>query len=445
VTETLGTAGYPVTLLMNFWVGGALTDPSAVQLDITYGAELGFAPDVAGPFTYSGASSPAYGQVYRLGAGLYAFTWQIPQSSPAGSYVANWTCTYEGSEWLGPENFWVSGGYSPAVPAGDIGYWTGGIIYGGLDIEFGQVDANGIAWLWQKLTGWDGPAVQGAGVIPKSGDHGAWASPQYYAARTLTWTVTASAPTQALRDVARALLQQAVPVSDLATLRYDEPIPKVAYVRRSGQVTEAYPTLADVTFTVGLVAPDMRKYAAGGKTITITPMPSGGGGDMVVPFTVPFSLAAAPAPGSAIAQNLGNFESPPVAVLSGPVAGPSLSNLTTGETVSWPTLTLDAGDVAVIDFSTRQTWVNPSVISTTPGMPSGTGTYWSAAVGSAWWQLAPGNNAIQLGGETGSGCSAMLYFADAWSLGLRRPGSPDAHRLQRAVWVVEGDVGCLPG
>ena len=128
--------------------------------------------------------------------------------------------------------------------------------------------------------------MQGGGVIPKSGDHGAWASPQYYAARTLTLTATASAQSQALRDVARAQLQQAVPVSDLATLRYDEPIPKVAYVRRSGQVTEAYPTACDVTFTIGLVAPDMRKYAATGKTVTITPMPSGGGGGMVVPFTV---------------------------------------------------------------------------------------------------------------------------------------------------------------
>jgi hypothetical protein len=456
---TQGAAGYPLTLTTDFWVGGVLTDPSGVQLDITYGSDLGFTPDVAGPFTYQGASAPVPGHVWRVSAGVYSYLWQIPAGIEAGSYVANWTITYEDGTYPGTENFWVSGGYQPDVPSGDVGYWTGGLIYPapGIDIEFGNgLDANGINWLWQKIQGWDGPPVQGAGVIPRSGDHGAWASPQYYAARTLTLTVTASAPTQALRDTARALLQQAVPVSDLATLRYDEPVSKVAYVRRSGQVTETYPTLADVTFTIGLVAPDMRKYATAGKTITITPTPSGGGGDMIVPFTVPFSLAASVPPGSAVAVNAGNFESPPVAVISGPVTGPSLVNLTAGETVSWSTLTLGSGDIFVIDFLNRQGWVNPSVISTTPGMPSATGTYWSADVSSAWWQLAAGSNAIQLGGETGSGCSAMIYFADAWSLGLqflralqvilvrvREPFPQGAGYVGADLDVVDGRAGCF--
>ena len=57
--------------------------------------------------------------------------------------------------------------------------------------------------------------------------------PQYYAARAITLTVTASAPTQALRDLARALLQHAVPISDLAVFTYNEPVPKQAAVRRS--------------------------------------------------------------------------------------------------------------------------------------------------------------------------------------------------------------------
>src|SRR6266487_4502712 len=85
-----------------------------------------------------------------------------------------------------------------------------------------------------RSDGWDSPDVQGAGVIPKSGDHGGWATPQFYAPRALTWTITASAPSQALRDQARALLQQAVPVSDLATIIYDEPVPKQIQARRSG-------------------------------------------------------------------------------------------------------------------------------------------------------------------------------------------------------------------
>lgn len=412
-------AGQPWTLYLTFYeeTTGLPADPSSVQLDITYGQQVGFVADTYGPITYTGASTPTSGQVWRTGVGQYAAIWNIPLGTAQGVYVANWTCSYGGNTFLGVEDFTVQGGYPPNVPARDLGFWTGGLIYSsaGLDIEFGQVDSNGIAWLWHKIEGWDSPDVQGAGVIPRSGDHGAWASPQYYAARTMTLTVTASAPTQALRDTARALLQQAVPVSDLAQLRYDEPIPKFTWVRRSGKVTEAYPTLADVTFTVGLVAPDPRKYAMAQKSLQIGLLPSGVGGGMVVPFTLPVTLSSAPPPGTAVATNAGSFQTPPVVVVGGPVAGPTLANLTTGQTVSWSSLTLNSGDLLVVDFLNRQAFVNPTTISTSPGIPSTGGTYWPADASSAWWQLSPGSNQLQYGGTAGTGSTAVFYFRDAWS------------------------------
>ena len=411
-------AGQPWILYLNFYneTSGILSDPSTVTLDITAGTEVGFLPDVAGPFSYTGASSATPGQVWRIGTGQYACIWPIPAATPMGVYTANWTCLYGSNTFLGIENFNVSGGYRPAVPSGDVGYWTGGLIYAaaGIDIEFGQTDSNGITWLWQKISGWDGPDVQGTGVIPRSGDHGAWASPQYYAARALTLTVTASAPTQALRDQARALLQQAVPISDLAQLRYDEPIPKYSWVRRSGKVTEAYPTLADVTFTIGLIAPDPRKYAAAGRALTINLQPSSVGGGLIVPFTVPFSLDAASPPGAATATNAGNFPTPPVAVVTGPVSGPVLTNLTTSQSVSWGGLTLGAGDKLVVDFLNKQAYVNPSMVSTTVGIPSTGGTYWPADVSSAWWDIGPGNSVLQYGGIASSGASAVFYWSDSW-------------------------------
>jgi hypothetical protein len=296
----------------------------------------------------------------------------------------------------------------------DTGFWTGGLVYGGLDIEFGQVDSSGVTWLWRKIDGWDSPDVQGAGVIPRSGDHGAWASPAYFAARTITLTVTASAPTQALRDQARATLQQAVPVSDLAYLRYDEPVPKYAWVRRSGRLTEAYPSLTDVTFTVGLVAPDPRKYATVQRSLGISLLPSGGGGGMVVPFHVPFTLATSSPPGGGLAVNGGSFVSPPVIVITGPATSPAVTNLTTNQTVSWSSLTLNTGDQLVVDFLNRQSYINPTTVSTSPGFPSVGGTYWPADLTSAWWQLAPGNNTLQYGGTIGSGSTATCFWHDSY-------------------------------
>ena len=325
-------AGQSWTLTLEFWneQSGALTDPDGVTLDITYGSEVGFVTDVAGPFTYTGATGPAQGQVYRAGTGTYAYQWQVPAGALQGVYVANWSVLYQADTYLVVEDFPVLGGGVPIpVPGGDIGYWTGGLIYlaAGLDIEFGTVDSNGITWLWQKIEGWDGPDVSG-GVIQRAGDQGAWPSPQWLQARTMTLTATASAPTQALRDLAREILQQAVPISDLAVLRYDEPVPKQAYVRRSGKVTEKYPTLTDVTFTIPLVAPDPRKYGTVPYQQYAVAPGAPGVGSLTLPFTIPFTLTNA-APGGSGATvactNAGNFETRPSVGVEGPITSPSIT------------------------------------------------------------------------------------------------------------------------
>lgn len=414
------TAGLAAILDGNLEISGTLTDASSVTLDITYGAPYQATSDYAGPFTWSGATSPVAGQVWQSGAGQYSFTWQVPASAPSGVYVATWTFTYNGATYQAAENVWVSGAVPVPVPSGDTGFWTGGLAnsYAGISVSFGQVDGNGTTWLWQKLTGWDGPPVQGAGVIPRSGDHGAWPSPQWYAARTMTLTCTASAQTQYLRDVARAQLQAAVPVGDagqLAVMTYNEPVPKQCLVRRSGQVTEKYPTLADVTFTVPLVAPDMRKYGTAQKQLVIGLAPSGSGGIFTVPFTVPFSLAAARPPGDATCVNAGDFGSPPVAVIAGPCSGPSLVNLSTGQAVSWSRASLTAAQTMTVDFLNRQAWVGAPNPPGLPGLPPGGGTYVTADIGSAWWRVQPGANLIAFTAVTsGAGATASLYYYDAW-------------------------------
>lgn len=412
-----GIAGQSVTLDADFYVAGALANASAIQLDITYGSVLGFGPDYAGPFTFIGAESFAPGQVWQTGTGQYAFSWSIPPGATSGDYVANWTFTFAGVEYLATENIMVAGSSTSPVPGGDTGYWTGGLIYAaaGIDLEFGAVDGTGTSWLWQKITGWDGPALQGAGVIPRSGDHGAWAAPQYYAARQMTLTCSAGSPSQTIRDEARALLQQAVPVSDLAVLRYDEPVSKCCLVRRSGQVTEACPTLADVTFTIPLVAPDMRKYSTAQKSVTVTPVPSGAGGGLVVPFTIPFTLDSAAPPALASCVNNGNFGCPPVVVISGPASAPRLANLTTGQTVSWPGVTLTAADTLTVDFLNRQAWIDAPTVPQLPGQSTGGGDYAPADISSAWWTLGPGTSLVQFGGDTSSGASAVIYHRDCWS------------------------------
>jgi hypothetical protein len=408
-------AGLPWVLNAEFYSysTGMLANAAAAQIDITYQGLAGSVSDVpgGGPFYFTGATSSTPGQIWTTGTGLYSFAWAIPLSAPSGAYVANWTFTFGGKTWEGTENFWVSGGNPVPVPPGDTGYWTGSISYvppatnlaqlTSVSIPLGAVDGNGIAWLINKLEGWDGPDVQGGGVIPKSGDHGAVSAPQYYAARQLTLTLTAMAATQAQRDVARGLLQEAIPVSDLATLTYNEPVPKQVQVRRSGKVTETYTDLCAVQFTVGLVAPDPRKY---GTTLmdtgAINASPTTGIG-IVFPVTFPITFPAQPPGGSVLITNAGTFETRPVITITGPVTGPSLVNATTGQTVSWSQLSLGATDVLVADFNARQAQLN--------------GVYRPADLGSSWWVLPPGVACtVELGGGLGTGASIAAQWAPAW-------------------------------
>ena len=299
---------------------------------------------------------------------------------------------------------------TPVMPV-DVGYFAASITYQAsymsspLVISVGTgPDAHNIAWVWQSIDGWDSPDVSGQ-VIQRGADQGGWASPQYYGPRILTITLLASAPDQATRDLARALLQQAIPVSDLATLIYFEPLAKQVMFRRSGRITETYPTLTDVQFTCNLVCPDPRKY---GTVLKQTPAATLAGlfyitvGSKAASTwtTVPFTLPVQNPPGTSLFYNAGTFETRPVVDVYGPVTRPALTNRQTGQTVSFSQVTLNTGDVLSVDFDARAATLN--------------GAYQPADVVSAWWVLQPGAAVIQLSGGGAGGAQMVAYFRDSY-------------------------------
>jgi hypothetical protein len=261
-------------------------------------------------------------------------------------------------------------------------------------------DSNGIAWIIQSLTGWDGPDVSGQ-VIQRAADQGTYPAAQYYASRSMVLTLRASAPDQATRDLARALLHQVIPVNDLCAFNYNEPIPKVAYVRRSGKITEQYDNLLEVVFTIAMIAPDPRKYSqtiyASASTTATAPSP------ITIPATVPLTLFNGVAPGILQVNNPGTFETRPDMVVWGPITGPAITLVQTGQTVSWwsPVVTLRTGDQLFIDFDAKQAFLN--------------GVYVPADIISGWFDLSPGLNTISLNSilDTSGGQLSASYQA-AW-------------------------------
>ena len=398
----LAQPGQPYLLSFDAWSyeGGALVDPVAVSLDITYGGYVQLVPDTAGPFTYTGADPTlaAPGVLWRTGAGQYSFLWQVPNPLMPGVYTANWTWQYGTDTFLAAENFTVAQS-TPTFPQppGRVGFWTGSITYqpawapAPLVIQLGETDANGVAWLLENVTGWDGPPTVGQ-VIQRSADHGGWPSAQFYGPRLLTVTILATAPDQATRDLAKQQLVQAIPCSDLATFTWNEPVPKQVFVRQNGSanITISTPSLIDAEFTIPLVAPDPRKYATVPLTATATIPPP-----VINPLTLPVTLPAGfpgsvPPVASAITcVNEGTIETRPVITVTGPIMSPSIVNAATGQAITFTGLSMAASDQLVISTDARQGYVNQ--------------IFTPADVTSAWWTMNPGETQIFLTGDTFAG------------------------------------------
>jgi hypothetical protein len=289
----------------------------------------------------------------------------------------------------------------------DTGFWTGSITFQPsyqttpIVISIGTgPDSNGIAWIWESITGWDSPDVAGA-VMQRGADHGGWATGQYYAPRSLTLMLRASCPDQPTRDLARSILQQAIPVNALCILQYNEPIPKQIAVRRSGRIAEAYDNVSEVEFACVLVAPDPRKYST-----VIKQWPAASFGPQnysTIPFTVALTLPTQNAPPSSGNTNAGNIDTRPNVQITGPIHKPGLKLSRNGKAVTWSGVVLNSGDQLVVDFDARMAWVN--------------GAYTPADINSAWWTLEPGNNAVQL--LSGSSVSTdqglmVIQHRDAW-------------------------------
>jgi hypothetical protein len=412
-------AGQPYELKFVFqdFESGDFASPTGLTLDIGYGNEAGQTADIAGPFTFAGATAEASNTIWQTAEGKFSFRWEVPTSGLLpGVYVATWTAQYGPSDddFEAIENFpIVSGAPFTPVLSGDTGFWGGSLTYSPpwspvpLVITFGEVDANGVAWRCAgPPAGWDSPPSVGS-VVQRSADHGGWPAPQYYGPRVLTLLCSAEAPTQALRDQARAQLQQIMPTGtssgDLATFVLGEPVPKQVQVRRNGgaSIPETCPTLTSVDFSIPMVAPDPRKYATQQQQASvILPVPIIN--PLVLPFTGPVTFPGGVPPESVTltAVNSGTFETRPQITLAGPITSPSIVNANTGQQITYSGLTLGASDVLEIDTDNRQSFVNSQFQPADPA--------------SSWWVLAPGLTTVFVSGTTPGGAQLSMTWSSAW-------------------------------
>ncbi len=151
-----------------------------------------------------------------------------------------------------------------------------------------------------------------------------------------------------------------------------------------------------------LIAGDPRIYDATVQSIVVPPSSANLPG-FGFPFDFPFGFGAGGVVGQTVATNDGTWTTLPVVTINGPITNPELVNLTTGESLVLA-ITLGPTDSLVLDFVARTITLN------------GTASRYSALqIGSVWWELQPGANALELiGSGFAAGTVATVVFQSAW-------------------------------
>lgn len=218
-----------------------------------------------------------------------------------------------------------------------------------------------------------------------------------------------NADSSVLRDRADALTQAWAPADDEAGDR-DVPLhirpvgdrkevlfgrPRRCEVRLELDLFGADILMADVEYR----AQDPRRYSAVESSVSVSPPVTSAGRTYDLTFDRAYGAGTS---GTVAATNAGNFGTFPVWQLAGPLTNPDLENVTAGKTVSLA-ISIASGDTLEVGFQERTVLLN--------GTASRYNTVTSGA--SDWWELAPGDNDLRLGADSGTG-SATVTWRSAW-------------------------------
>ncbi|MEO5664643.1 MAG: hypothetical protein ABIR39_15315 [Nocardioides sp.] len=258
------------------------------------------------------------------------------------------------------------------------------------------VDAEGVRWTLTGLDGWDDgwDSGTGTGVQQKSYADGTWVTAQYAGPRLIHVSGSIDTESDVWDDATRAwdrLLAQ-VPFRGLGTLLVsagEGTMPeRIAAVRQEGKPVFTDRIGGYGKFSLSLLAPDPRKYAAVLQSVSMG-LPSSTGG-LVWPVTYPVTWSGVTTNSTATVVNEGTWDSPPLLTVTGPCPPCRITNLTTGQSLL-VVEAVSAGQTLVIDVANGTATVSSQ----------------SRRVLGSWWSLVPGSNTIAFSGD-GFDAAALL-------------------------------------
>lgn len=266
------------------------------------------------------------------------------------------------------------------------------------------LDAEGVRWTLTGLDGWDDgwDSGTGTGVQQRAYAEGSWVTAQYAGARLIHASGSIDTESDVWDDATRAwdrLLAQ-VPFRGLGTLAVsvgEGTMPeRIAAVRQEGKPVFSDRIGGYGKFSLSLLAPDPRKYAAALQTLNLVlPVSTGG---LVWPVTYPVTWTGVTTNSTGTVVNDGTWDSPPVLTVTGPCPPCRITNLTTSQSLRVVDA-VSAGQELVIDVAAGTATVEGQ----------------SRRVLGSWWSLVPGENTIAFSADGyDAGAALTVEFRSAW-------------------------------
>ncbi len=259
------------------------------------------------------------------------------------------------------------------------------------------------AFVIQDVTGFDSPNVrENVEDLPEA--DGAVAGDFYFGSRPVTFSGVINATSSSARNQAVVGLQRALRGlrGDITILSHPDGLPamrakgRLQNVRVTGGFTK--------NFQIGIVCADPLIYSQTLNARTATGAASTTGATF--PWTFPVSFGAGSGALLTVSvTNAGNFNSPPVLRVYGPVVNPAIKNLTTLEDLTFANLTLGAGEWVEVDMNLRTAVKNDA-----------TNQYSRILFpGSEWFGLIPGSNTLELRAASGGTTQLDVSWYDVWA------------------------------
>jgi Siphovirus-type tail component, C-terminal domain len=290
----------------------------------------------------------------------------------------------------------------------EVDGWAAGMPGQDAETAKGVIDSQGTAWYLTKLEGWMASPPPRNSLVQRTGEHGSFDGPAFLDTRAVTIEGVAVCTDRISMWRARDILASICgdPSLGLSTLVVTQAgyTAMRASVRRSSDVKTEPMAPGAFRWSIILVAPDPRRYAAVQSSLAVG-LPQVGAGGLVFPLVFPLTFGSGTSGGQLLLTNNGTMATWPAFDILGPLTGPIITNLDTGQRLAFdPTFDVAAGQHLLVDPDAKTVFV---------GGVSRRDRLFIAE----WFDLPPGSTNVRFSSAAGADPAATLTatWRDAWT------------------------------